>query len=94
MKSIVVKTKKTFKDVTDKERETSEIKSFFICINNRIIDTDKRAKLKKVFKEILLNNEISLEKLLDTDIKIFLYTLWFYHSETIKIKDLFTLTIK
>ena len=94
MKNIIVKTKKTFIDITGKERETREIKSFLICINNRIIDTDKRTVIKNVFKNMLLNNEISLEKLLNTDIQIYLYTLWFYHNEPIKIKDLFSITIK
>ena len=94
MKNIIVKTKKTFVDVTHKERETKEIKSFLICINDRIIDTDKRTVIKNVFKDSLMKNEISLEKLLNTNINIYLYTLWFFHSETIKIKDLFTIDIK
>ena len=94
MKNIIVKTKKTFIDITGKERETREIKSFLICINNRIIDTDKRTVIKNVFKNMILNNEITLEDLLNTNINISLYSLWFYHTETIKIKDLFTITIK
>lgn len=94
MKNIIVKTKKTFFDVTNKERETREIKSFLICINNRIIDTDKRTVIKNVFKSMLLNNEISLENLLETEIRISLYSLWFFHIEPIRIKDLFNITIK
>lgn len=89
MKNLIVKTKKTFFDVTNKEREVKEIKSFLIRINDHIIDTDKKTVIKKAFKDMLLNGEISLKELLETKIQIFLYTLWFYHSETIKIKDLF-----
>ena len=91
MDKIIVKTSKTFLDITGKERDTKEIKSFYICINNRIIDTDKRTVIKKAFQNMLLSNEISLEQLLNTDIQIYLYTLWFYHSETLKINDLFTI---
>ena len=91
---ITIKTNKTFNDVTGKERETREIKSFLICINDHIIDTDKRTIIKKAFKDMILNNEITLEKLLETTIHIYIYSLWFYHSEAIKIKDLFTVTIK
>ena len=90
----IIKTKKTFFDVTGKDRNIEEIKSFFVCINNRIIDTDKRSIIKKAFKDMLLNNEISLKDLLNTEIQIYLYTLWFYHSETLKIEDIFTITIK
>ena len=43
---------------------------------------------------MLFNNEISLEKLLETDIQIYLYILWFYHRETIKIKDIFDIYYK
>ena len=91
MKNIIVKTKKTFIDVTNKERDIEEIKSFFICINDRIIDTNKRTVIKNALKDILMKKEISLEKLLETKIQIFLYTLWFFHSEPIKIKDLFNI---
>lgn len=94
MKNIIIKTKKTFIDMTGKERETRDIKSFLICINNRIIDTDKRTIIKNVFKDMILNSEISLEKLLETKIQIYIYSLWFYHSETIEIRDLFTIIIK
>ena len=93
MDKLTIKTSKTFIDVTGKERETKEIKNFLICINNRIIDTDKRTVIKNVFKSMLLNNEISLEKLLETKIQISLYSLWFYHNETIKVKDLFNINI-
>ena len=91
MDKIIVKTKKTFLDVAGKERETREIKSYFIRINNRIIDTDKKTVIKNVFKNMLLNSEITLEKLLETEIQISLYTLWIFHSETIRIKDLFNI---
>ena len=91
---ITVKPKKTFIDVTGKERDIKEIKNFLICINNRIIDTDKKTILKKAFKDMLLNNEISLEELLEVKIQISLYTLWIYHNETLKIKDVFTIAIK
>ena len=94
MKKIIVKTKKTFFDVTNKERETKEIKSFLICINNRIIDKEKKTVIKKSFKNMLLKNEITLEKLLNTNINISLYSLWFFHNEPIRIKDLFTIDIK
>ena len=94
MKNIVVKTKKTFFDVTNKEREVKEIKNFFISINNRIIDTNKKTVIKKSFKDMISNNEISLEELLETRIRIYLYSLWFFHSETIKLKELFTITMK
>ena len=94
MKKLIIKTKKTFFDVTGKERDIKEVKSFLIYINNRIIDTDKRTVIKNIFKSMLLNNEISLEDLLNTKIQISLYTLWFYHSEPIRIKDLFTITVK
>ena len=94
MKNIIVKTKKTFFDITGKERDIKEIKSFLICINNHIIDTDKRTVIKKAFKDMLLNEEITLEKLLETKIQIYLYTLWFFHNESIKVKDLFNITIK
>lgn len=91
MTKIIIKTKKTFRDITDKERDIKEIKSFLIRINNRIIDTDKRTIIKNVFKDMILNNELSLEDLLNTEIQIYLYTLWFFHSESIKVKDLFTI---
>ena len=94
MKNVIVKTKKNFFDITGKERDIKEIKSFLIIINDRIIDTDKKTVIKKAFKDMILNNELSLEELLTTDIRIYLYSLWFYHSETIRIKDLFTITIK
>ena len=86
---ITVKTNKNFKDITNTIRETKEIKSFLICINDHIIDTDKRTVIKNIFKNMLLNNEITIEKLLETKITIYLYSLWFFHSETIKIKELF-----
>lgn len=91
MKNIIVKTNKNFKDITGKERETREIRNFLIRINNRVIDTDKRTVIKKAFKDMILNKEISLEDLLNTDIQVYLYTLWFYHNETIKIKELFNI---
>ena len=91
MNKILIKTKKTFFDVTNKERETTEIKNYMIIINNHIIDTNKKTIIKKAFKDMLLNNEISLEELLETKITIYLYTLWFYHNESIKIKDIFTI---
>lgn len=94
MNKIIIKTNKNFIDVTGKERDTKEIKSFLIFVNNRIIDTDKRTIIKKAFQNMLLNNEISLEDLLNTKIHIYLYTLWFYHKESIKIKDLFNINIK
>ena len=94
MTKITIKTKKTFFDVTNKEREVKEIKSFLISINNHIIDTEKKTIIKNVFKSMLLNKEISLEDLLNTKITIYLYTLWFFHNETIRIKDLFSITIK
>ena len=94
MSKILIKTNKNFTDITNTIRETREIKSFLICINNRIIDTAKRTVIKNVFKDMLLNKEISLEDLLNTNINIYLYSLWFYHTETITIKDLFTITIK
>ena len=91
---ITVKPKKTFVDITGKEREIKEIKNFLICINNRIIDTDRKTDIKNAFKDMLLNNEISLEELLEVKIQISLYTLWIYHNETLKIKDVFTIAIK
>lgn len=94
MNKIIIKTNKTFFDIAKKERDTKEIKSFFICINNHIIDTNKKTVIKKALKEFLMNNEISLDNILNTKIQIFLYTLWFYHGETLKIKDLFTINIK
>ena len=94
MKNIIIKTKKTFIDMTGKERETREIKSFLICINNDIIDTDKRTVIKKAFKDMLLNNELFLEELLERTIHIYIYSLWFYHGEPIKVKELFNITIK
>ena len=94
MSKIIIKTKKTFFDVTGKERDIKEIKSFLISINNHIIDTEKKTIIKNVFKSMLLNKEISLEDLLNTKITIYLYTLWFFHNETIRIKDLFSITIK
>lgn len=94
MSKIIIKTNKNFTDITNTIRETREIKNFLICINNRIIDTNKKTIIKKAFQNMLVNNEITLEKLLNTNINIYLYSLWFYHTETIKIKDLFTITIK
>ena len=91
MEKLIIKTKKTFIDATGIERDIKEIKSFFLCINNRIIDTNKKTVIKKAFKDMILNNEISLEKLLENKIQIYLYTLWYYHRESIKVKDLFTI---
>ena len=94
MNKIIVKTNKNFTDITNNIRETKEIKNFLICINDHIIDTNKKTVIKKAFQNMLLNNEITLEKLLETNIQISLYSLWFFHTEPIKIKDLFTITIK
>lgn len=94
MNKIIIKTNKNFTDITNNIRETREIKNFLICINDHIIDTNKKTVIKKSFQNMLVNNEITLEKLLNTNINIYLYSLWFYHTETIKIKDLFTITIK
>ncbi len=91
MKNVIVKTKKTFFDITNNIRDTKEIKNYMIIINNRIIDTDKKTVIKKAFKDMLLNNEITLEKLLNTTINISLYSLWFYHNEPIKVKELFNI---
>lgn len=94
MDKITIKTNKNFTDITNTMRETKEIKNFLICINNHIIDTNKKTIIKKAFQNMLLNKEITLEKLLNTNINISLYSLWFYHTEPIKIKDLFTIIIK
>lgn len=76
MNKIIIKTNKNFTDITNNIRETREIKNFLICINDHIIDTNKKTVIKKSFQNMLVNNEITLEKLLNTNINIYIFILY------------------